>query len=465
MKMKNNLSKCKRALKEIWSLNRVHVSKEMSLAYRLLKKYFVNLKIMGFNTGKKCGDWVVPPSWDVYKATLKDPKGKVIADYSKNKLSLWTNSGSFKGKIDKKKLENKILSNPEKPEATTFHFRNQYNFWKKEWGFSLPYKLHKNLKKGKYSVDIKTSFSKGKLEMAEDVHPGKYKDSLLLVGHFDHPQMCLDGLVGCLAGHELIHRLKNIKTKLTYRMLSTVEIIGSVFYAYHHAKKNKIRQALFISAPGARQNISYQKTFLKNNEIDKITTHVLKSLDLNFKTYDFRKGVIGNDEIAYDVGGTNIPCGALARSPFYSYHTDLDIPSEISWKNFEETILVLEEIVHIFENNSILKRNFKFLPRLSSEKLNLYLSPEKASGIKGYSNTFNRDLLMNIPEKSKNLIKKNTHKFNYLMNCLTNMCEGDKTILDVAIHADLPFRLVENYVNLWVKKKLLKITWKHPFIK
>ena len=58
-----------------------------------------------------------------------------------------------------------------------------------------------------------------------------------------------------------------------------------------------------------------------------------------------------------------------------------------------------------------------------------------------------------------------THKFNYLMNCLTNMCEGDKTILDVAIHADLPFRLVENYVNLWVKKKLLKITWKHPFIK
>ena len=44
--------------------------------------------------------------------------------------------------------------------------------------------------------------------------------------------------------------------------------------------------------------------------------HVLKNLNIKFKTYDFRKGVIGNDEIAYDVGGTNIPCGALARSPF-----------------------------------------------------------------------------------------------------------------------------------------------------
>ena len=51
--------------------------------------------------------------------------------------------------------------------------------------------------------------------MAEQIHLGKNKDSLLLVGHFDHPQMCLDGLVGCLAGHEAISRIKKIKTKLT----------------------------------------------------------------------------------------------------------------------------------------------------------------------------------------------------------------------------------------------------------
>ena len=38
-----------------------------------------------------------------------------------------------------------------------------------------------------------------------------------------------------------------------------------------------------------------------------------------------------------------------------------------------------------------------------------------------------------------------------------------KTILDIAIHADLPFRLVENYINLWIQRKLLKKNWKHPF--
>ena len=411
MKNIKNLNRCKDALKKIWYLNRVHVSTEMSLAYRLLKKYFTKIKIFGYQTGKKCDGWIVPPSWDVQRGILKDPKGKVIANWHKNKLSLWSYSPSFKGILEKKKLDNKILSNSKKPSATTFHFRNQYNFWKKEWGFSLPYKIHKKLTGGKYYVDIKTSFNQGKLEMAEDIHFGKTDDSFLFVGHFDHPQMCLDGLIGCLAGHELISRLRKTKTKLTYRMLSTVEIIGSVFYAKYHAKKNKVKQALFIAAPGANQNIGYQKTFSKNNQIDKVTIHVLKNLNINYKTYDFRKGPIGNDEIAYDVGGTNIPCGSIVRAPFDSYHTDLDIPSKVSWKNFEESILVLEEIVHIFENNSILHRKFKGLPRLSSEKLDLYLSPERASGIKGYSNFFNKNLLNDIPEKTKKLITQNTHKF------------------------------------------------------
>jgi len=464
MKIKNNFKRCKNALKEIWQFNRVHVSKEMSLAYRVLKKHYIDLRIFGYKSGKKCGGWIVPPSWDVQKATLKDPKGKILADFKKNKLSLWSYSSSFKGKLSLEKLKNKILSNPKKPTTTTWHFRNQYNFWKKEWGFSLPHNIYKNLRKGTYSVNIKTSFSKGKLEMAEDVHYGKVKDSFLFVGHFDHPQMCLDGLIGCLAGHELMKKIRRKKTNLTYRMLSAVEIIGSVFYAKHHGKKNKIKEALFISAPGSPINISYQQTFSKNNQIDKITNHVLKNLNLNFKTYDFRKGVIGNDEIAYDTGGTNIPCGALARSPFYSYHNDLDTPKGISWKNFEDTMLVLEDIVHIFENNAIIKRKFTTLPRLSSEVHDLYLSSDVISGLKGYSKSFNKDLLLKeIPDKTQDFIKKNTHKFNYLMNCMTNMCEGNKTILDIAIHADLPFRLVENYINLWVQRKLLKKNWKHPF--
>ena len=154
MKNIKKISHWKKALLEIWKLNRVHVSTEMSLAYRLLKKYYKNLKIFGYLSGASCGSWKIPPGWDVKKALLTDPNGKVIANWSKNKLSLWTYSPSFKGKIKKEKLLKKIVSNPSKPNATVFHFRNQYNFWKTNWGFSLPYNIHKNLKKGEYKVDI-----------------------------------------------------------------------------------------------------------------------------------------------------------------------------------------------------------------------------------------------------------------------------------------------------------------------
>ena len=58
MKKSKQLDRCKKALNSIWRLNRVHVSKEMSLAYRLLKKHFKGLKIFGYKTGKKCDGWI-----------------------------------------------------------------------------------------------------------------------------------------------------------------------------------------------------------------------------------------------------------------------------------------------------------------------------------------------------------------------------------------------------------------------
>tara|TARA_B100000029_G_scaffold484866_1_gene537544 strand:- start:2869 stop:4281 length:1413 start_codon:yes stop_codon:yes gene_type:complete len=454
----------KKALNEIWKLNRVHVSSEMSFGYRLLKKYYKGLKIFGYKTGQICSGWVIPPSWDVKKAILKDPSGKKLADWKKNKLSLWTYSPSFKGKVEKKQLLKKIVSNPKKPNVTIFHFRNQYNFWKADWGFSLPHKVCKRLKNGKYDVDIETSSGNGKLEMVEQEHKGKFKDSLLFVGHFDHPQMCLDGLVGCLAGHEVISRLKNMKTNLTYRMLSTVEIIGSVFYAKYHAKKKKVRQALFVATPGAPKNLHYQFSFSKNNAIDRVSVHAIKYLEDNFKTHSFRKGPLRNDESAFDVGGVHIPCGSIMRAPHETYHTDEDTPGGVSSAKFENTILVLQEIIYILEKNSILKRKFFGLPRLSSKKNNLYLSSPNISGvIKKYK--IDDQLVKGMPKKMIKYLYKNQQKLNDLMNALPNMCEGNYTVLDVAEFVGLPFRLVNNYVDMWVNKNLIKKVWAHPFKK
>ncbi len=462
--MKISKNRWKEALLDIWHLNRAHVGTEISLGYRKLKKYYKNINIFGYKSGLVVNGWKISPGWDVKKATLKDKSGKIIADWSKNKLSLWTYSPKFKGKVKKENLIKKLFFDKKRPDRTLFHFRNQYNFWKYEWGFSLPYNKVKKLKNEYYNVDIDTKFFKSKLEMAEQIHKGSKKESILFVGHFDHPQMCLDGLVGCLAGHEAIESLKNTKTRYTYRMLSTVEIVGSVFYAKYKSKKNNVKQAIFLAASGAPKNLHYQQSFSKDNLIDVVSKHCIKYFDSKFGISEFRKGPLGNDEVAFDVGGINIPCGSIMRAPFESYHTDLDTPSGVSKKHFDETVNLIREIIFTIDNNCFIKRNFSGLPRLSSKKNNLYLSPIRVSGVNQKLNDRIYDhLFENINPKFKKYLLSNSHRFNHLMNTIPNMSNGDKTILDIAEFVKLPFRFVNNYINLWEKYGLIKKNWKSLF--
>ncbi len=459
----NKIKKYEQLINKIWFLNRVHVSSEMSLAYKIVNKFYKNSKIISFKTGNESLGWVVPKGWDVIHAKLYDSKGNVIADWKKNKLILWTYSISFKGHVTKTELLKRIFTDKNRPKETLFCFRNQYNSWKKEWGFSLPYnKVKKFSNKDKFKVDIKTKFFNHKMEMLEHSHKGKLDHTLLFIGHFDHPQMLLDGLSGCIAGHEAISRIKNIKTKLSYKMLSTVEIIGSVFYTKKSKNIKNVKQGLFVASSGAKESFKYQKTFDGNNPIDRVLCHIIKYIDDNSKIYNFREGPLGNDEIAYDVGGINIPCGSIMRAPFEVYHTDRDTPKANSKSKFEETVELLLEVVHIFENNKIIRRNFSGLPRLSSKKIDLYLEPSQISGVNS-SKDLDERLIKGLNKKNIKYLHKNTHKFNKLMNSIPSMAEGKHTILDIANFSDLPFRFVENYINLWVKKKLLKTKWQNPF--
>ena len=311
-------------LKKTWRLNRTHISKEMDEAYNILKSTYKGSKLIKFKSGEKANGWVIPKSWDVLEGKLIDPSGNVICDWEENKLSLWMYSISFEGNISKEKLLNHIFTDQSRPRSTLFHFRNQYRSWNKEWGFSIPYNKFKKLKKGNYRVNIKVKKSNSHMRMVEHTHRGKYKESILFVGHFDHPQMCGDGLIGCLAAKEIINKLTDIKTKFTYRALSTVEIIGSVFYAKKYSKQNNIKEALFIASSGVNADLHYQRSFKNRSFMDKAIEHLLKIYLPKAKISNFREGMLGNDEIAFDNNGINIPCGSIMRAPFKEYHTDSD---------------------------------------------------------------------------------------------------------------------------------------------
>lgn len=433
----------------------------MSAAYRDLAAIYDHTDIFGYPSGQRAGSWTAPAAWHVERARLSAPDGSIVADWSDHPLHLYTFSPAFTGTVSRQELDAHLFSIPERPDRIPFHFRNQYRHWAPEWGFCVSQTVRDSLPDGAYSVDIVTSFEPGMLEMAEQTHEGTLTDSLLLVGHFDHPYMCNDGLVGCLAGHEAVSRLAGRKTHLTYRMLSTVEIIGSVFYASDRAAANNVRQAMFVASAGARAPLAYQTSFDGNAAIDRVMRHILESSDHDCSIHDFRRGPLGNDETAFDVGGVDIPCGSFMRAPFDVYHTDADTPDAVDADNFEQMVDLIGRAINVFERNSVLKRTFSGLPCLSSPELDLYLSPTVMSHVRqdvrvgGALDALSPELKRSVARREENL--------NYMMNVLPVMCDGSHTVLDVAKKVGLPFELVDAYTDLWVTKDLLEKTWFNPF--
>lgn len=449
------------ALSRLCARNRVHVGADMSAAFRELAAFYPPSEILGVASGERAGSWVAPRAWEVESARLVGPDGRVLCDWQAQPLSLWCYSPPFRGTVTRAELEAHLVSIPSLPERTAYHFRNMYRHWAPDWGFCLPHSLKESLAEGLYEVDIRTRFEPGRLEMVEQVHQGEIDDSILLVGHFDHPFMALDGLAGCLAGHEAISRLG--ATKLTWRMLSVVEIIGSVFYCQRWAKERHVKEALFVATSGARAPLQYQTSFSGRSVIDRAMRHILAHARPEAATVPFRKGALGNDEIAFDVAGIDIPCGSFLRGPFIEYHTDADNEAAVCPEHFEEVVAIVLRAIGVIENNAVLERRFDSLPCLSAPELDLYLSGLTISHNTETMNESTRRFLDALSPAARAETVAAYDNVQWLMNVLPAMIDGKATTLDVAETSGLPFEAVDAYTGLWQDKGLLVKRWVHPF--
>jgi len=469
---KNNLNWYK-ILKVLVPTRRYLNNDGIRQSFKILKKYYPNLDLLIFNKNEKCGLWTIPVSWDVIKGKLLDPKGKKIADYKDHPLHLFSNSVSFSGKIKLDKLLNHIFTDKTRPTLIPFHFRNTFRENVKEWGFSIPHNKKKKLKKGNYTVQIKTKFSKKDMHSAYLTHKGKSSETLLLTSHFDHPFQANDGISGTVASYEVIKSLKNLKTKITYSALATPEIIGSLFFAKKFAKKKNIKQALMVSFAGVKANLVYSKSSKEDAFIDKAMMHILRFKEKKAKIVKFRE-LIGADEIAYDNVIHKIPCGSLQRGPYKFYHSNKDTIENVDINSFSEHCNILKELIYIIENNCIFYNKFKNLPKLSHPKINLYISSRiwekkdyfqlddsksRAEANEEFSNVLN--LIKN--DDLIRAIKKNSHNIEMLKSLIPTKADGKTSCLELADACNMPFAFVNTYLDLWEKKKLIVKKWVNPF--
>ncbi len=186
-------------------LDRCHNGPEMEEAYARLVAHYPGARLLSYPTAQPVNHWRLPPRWTCTKAELRNETGELIASRERNNLEVFSYSPPVDEWLSFEELQPHLLSDPARPDALLFHFRNQYRHWAPGWGFSIPHSRLTGLDKNvKYHAVIESVFSAEDMVQSDYLHHGSGQDEYLLIGHFDHPSQVNDGLVGCVAAYEVI---------------------------------------------------------------------------------------------------------------------------------------------------------------------------------------------------------------------------------------------------------------------
>ena len=437
-------------------LDRSHNSPDMHKSVSILCDHYDGSMELTYLQETEHNYWKVPPYWTCEYATLKDQYGKVLASYLRNPMELFSFSPAVKTAISGKELRKHIFSDPKRPKEVIFHFRNQYRHWAPEWGFCIPHELKEKIIDDKtYHVDIKTNFDTTQpMKQAELFHQGETNETIVLVGHFDHPCQVNDGLAGCIAAFEAVSRLKGLKTRYSYLALAAVEIVGSALFLANQGSDRNFKEALFVGFAGIDSNLVYQRSYRGKAINDFAIPHILENeQNASTKVFDHRE-LIGNDENVFDSAGCEIPCGTLMRWPFPEYHSERDNMTITSQDKIEQVIEVILNLVNIHEGNQNFEANFKGLPCLSNPSLNAYMDMNVISGVQ--LNNANHLVKGQNNKRLMELAKCTSgEKLNKLMQRILREADGTTSLLDLCIRCKVPFDLGRQYFDILVKKGII----------
>ncbi len=435
-------------LKQLHPLRWAPVSPETDKGVELLKT-MLDFEVFEYASGAEVNGWVVPQSWYPVKAEIRKD-GELIYDGMRHPLGVIGYSSSFQGKVSLEELKQHLFSRPARPNALVYHFRLYYrNAWDSNWGFSMPWNQVQTLPEGEYEVDLQTVHEPGTMKVLEATLPGETTDTIALTAHNCHAAQSNDDLVGVVAGMEIMRHLAELpKRRYTYRLIIGAEHFGPVFYLANRDRNvlDTFRGNIFLEVLGHQNRLALQRSFNGDTILDRAAEHVLKHRDPRAYVGDFRK-VIGNDEVAWEAPGYEIPTILLTRAEpmpltsegvlhFPEYHTSMDNPDIIQPEMLEDAVEATLAILDVLETNTAMERKFDGLVALSNPTYDLYINTLDAS-------------------KGEALPEVQFEWFN-LMDRLPRYLDGSMTILDIALKHDLPYDQVKEYILRWEEKKLLQ---------
>ena len=375
---------------------------------RILQR-IVPLELREVPSGTQVFDWVVPPEWNVRSARLLAPDGEVIADAGRLNLHLLNYSIPFRGKVQLEELQRHLYSLPDQPELVPY----RTSYYKEDWGFCLTHERRSRLQPGEYEVQIDTSLAEGSLTYGELLVPGAQADEVLLSAHCCHPSLANDNLSGMVLCATLARLLAGTSPRYTYRFLFVPGTIGSIAWlALNEEKASRIAHGLVAACVGDAGMLTYKRSRRGDAEIDRAAVHVLAQSGQEHRLRDFTP--YGYDERQYCSPGFNLPVGSLTRTPhgeYPEYHASADDPALVKPEMLVDSLRRYLEILEVLEGN----------------RTYVNLSP------KGEPQLGKRGLYGSVGGQSHAVASQ------VAMLWVLNLCDGTRTLLDVAERSRLRF--------------------------
>jgi aminopeptidase-like protein len=428
-------------VRELCSFRTAVVADENEDLFERIEKE-IPIELTRIPSGQTHNGWVVPDNWRVLRAKLFRDEVEVF-DGTLNALGVGYYSKSYSGTLDWEELKQKLVTNPDLPDAYMFHCAWQYRPWDADWRMVVPYSVYKKLGPGSYRVDLVTEYEKGEMLVAHSYKAGRSKKTIVFNSNNCHPHMANDGFAGTAILIRLMQWLFDQDTFYSYRLVIGPEHLGSVFYL-NTLPEDEIQNmvcGVFEEMPGTHGKMKATSTFLGAQKLDFAFENALRHSGHSYQIVPWRKGA-GNDETVWEAPGYEIPFVEFTRcenqfAPFREYHSNLDSPDLMDPVQMLNMLHVVKKVVTILEKDATIHRHFNGLICLSNPEYDLYM--ERAD-----------------PTVNKNL-EEDSEKWGHLLDCLFRYFDGSKSILEIANRHDLDFVELLNYLLKFEKKGLISL--------
>lgn len=323
-------------------------------------------RILSFPTGSELNGWIVPNSWKLNRAQIRDMNGATIIDTQNSNLHIWSHSIAFAGVVTRAELEEHLLTLRDKPDSIPYGT----TYYKKNWGFSLTHNQYVTLKDDEYFVEIDVDEEPGKLNIFELVLPGKSSKEIFISTYLCHPSMANNELSGPSVFTALIRMLERKELQYTYRFVLAPETIGPIFYLSKNQKllKRNTFAAFNLTCVGAGDEWSLLHSPDGKSYADKVSETILNEKVASFKKYDFLDR--GSDERQYCSPTIDLPMVSIMRSKyqnFNEYHNSKDDLSYVTPERLQKTLDIYSSLFCFIEADGFFLNSSKGEPFLDKK--------------------------------------------------------------------------------------------------